>query len=321
MAQSDLPRQTMIDLVAAATMAPSMHNTQPWRFRFEPSSQTIGLYADPARMLRFADPNGRALHIACGAALFNLRLAAVVAGRQPVLRLLPDPDQPLLLATVRLAGRCRPQPVELELHEAIPARRTNRSPFSGQPVPPGVLGELAGAAQLEGAILHFPDHQEAIRLLGLAREAERVLLADPAYRSELASWAGGARDREGIPDEVMPPHDPRGTAPVRDFTSAGPASYAWFEDEPQLGLLSTHSCGRADWMRAGQALERVWLTATVRGLEVSPLTQPLETADAWLVRDPRSGVENPQMILRFGYGLPVPHSPRRSVTDVVDDPI
>ena len=319
-ARPDLPPQIMTDLVAAATMAPSMHNTQPWRFRLEPASQTIGLYADPARMLRLGDPDGRALHIACGAALFNLRLAAAAAGRQPVVRLLPDPGQPLLLATVRLAGRCRPQPDELELHEAIPARRTNRSPFSSRPVPPGVLAELAGAARMEGAILHFPDHQEAIRLLELARDAERALLSDPAYRSELARWAGGARDREGIPDEVMAPHDPRGTAPVRDFTPAGPLSYAWFEDEPQLALLSTHFGGPADWLRAGQALERVWLMATVRGLEVSPLTQPLETADAWLVRDPRSGVEHPQMILRLGYGLPVPHTPRRSVPDVVDGP-
>lgn len=319
--RSDLPRQTMADLVAAATMAPSMHNTQPWRFRFGPASQTMDLYADPARMLRFGDPDGRALHIACGAALFNLRLAAAAAGRQPVFRLLPDPGQPLLLATVRLAGPCRAQPDELELHAAIPERRTNRSPFSSRPVPPGVLAELAGAARIEGAILHFPDHQEAIRLLGLARDAERALLSDPAYRGELARWAGGARDREGIPDEVVAPHDPRGTAPVRDFTPAGPARYAWFEDEPQLALLSTHFGGRADWLRAGQALERVWLTATVRGLEVSPLTHPLETADAWLVRDPRSGVEHPQMILRFGYGLPVPRTPRRSVPDVVDGPL
>jgi nitroreductase len=317
----DLPRQAMADLVAAATQAPSMHNTQPWRFRFEPATQTIGLYADPARMLRFADPDGRALHIACGAALFNLRLAATVAGRQPVVRLLPDPGQLLLLATVRLAGPCRPQPDELELREAIPARRTNRSPFSSRPVPPGVLAELAGAARIEGAILHFPDHQEAIRLLGVARDAERTLLGDPAYRRELDRWAGGARDREGIPDGVMAPHDPRGTAPVRDFTPAAPASYAWFEDEPQLAVLSTHFAGQAAWLRAGQALERVWLTATVRGLEVSPLTHPLETADAWLVRDPRSGVEHPQMILRFGYGLPVPRTPRRPVTEVVDGPM
>jgi nitroreductase len=320
-APGDLSRRTMADLVAAATRAPSMHNTQPWRFRLDSAGQTISLYADPARELRCADPDGRALHIACGAALFNLRLAATVAGRQPVLRLLPDPGQHLLLATVRLAGPCRAQPDEVELYEAIPARRTNRDPFSGQPVPPGVLAELADAVRIEDGILHFPDHQEAIRLLGLARDAERALLADPAYRAELARWAGGARDREGIPGEVVAPRDPRGTAPVREFMPAGPARYAWFEDEPQLAVLAMQFSGRADWLRAGQALERAWLTATARGLEVSPLTQPLETADAWLVRDPRSSIENPQMILRLGYGLPVPRTPRRPIPDVLDAPM
>jgi len=107
---------------------------------------------------------------------------------------------------------------------------------------------------------------------------------------------------------------------VRDFTPAGPASYAWFEDEPQLAVLATPFGGRADWLRAGQALERAWLTATARGLAVCPLTHPLETADAWLVRDPRSGAENPQMILRLGYGLPVPRTRRRPIRDVLDAP-
>ena len=101
----NVPLQLVQDLVAAAVLAPSMHNTQPWRFRFEPGRQTIELHADPARMLRFGDPDGRAVHIACGAALLNLRLAAVVAGREPLVQLIPAVTQRLLLATVRLAGR------------------------------------------------------------------------------------------------------------------------------------------------------------------------------------------------------------------------
>lgn len=214
----DLFRRTVVDLVAAATTAPSMHNKQPWRFRFDSASQTISLYADPARMLRCGDPDGHALHIGCGAALFDLRLAATVVGRQPVLRLLPDPGQRLLLAMVRLAGPCRAQPDEPELHAAIPARRTNRDPFSSQPVPAGVLAELDEAVRIEGALLHFPDHQEDIRLLALARDAERALLADPAYRAELARWAGGTRDRDGLPGEAVAPRDHRGTAPMRNFT-------------------------------------------------------------------------------------------------------
>jgi nitroreductase len=308
------------ELIAAAILAPSMHNTQPWQFRFDPGCQTIELYADPARMLRFGDPDGRAVHIACGAALLNLRLAAIVAGRQPLIRLIPTVTQRLLLATVRLAGPCQPQPDEIELHAAIPARRTNRSPFSGRPVPRGILAELAEAPRREGAVLHFPDHQEAVRLLGLARDAERQLLAHPGYRAELARWAGGARDREGIPDAALAPHDPTGAAPVRDFAAARPGSahYAWFEERPQLAVLATPSCSRSDWLRAGQALQRVLLTATLRDIAASPLTQPLETPDAWLVRDPRSGFEYPQMILRFGYGLPAPHTPRRPVYEVLE---
>jgi Nitroreductase family len=315
------PPEVIEELIRTATLAPSMHNTQPWRFRFEPASQTIELYADSSRMLRHGDPHGRAVHIACGAALYNLRLAVAVAGREPVVRILPDPGKPLLLAVVRLAGAHRPLPAETELHAAIPARHTNREPFSNRPVPPGVLAELVEAAQ-EGAILHLPDHAETARLLYLVADAGRELAADPGYRAELARWAGGQREHEGIPGSAVGPRDPSGRTPVRDFTpgSHQPARYAWFEEAPQLAVLSTAGGTPADWLRAGQALQRVLLTATIRGVAVSPLTQPLETADSWLVRDRRSGSEKPQMIVRLGYGLPVAATPRRPVSDVLDDP-
>jgi nitroreductase len=317
---ADLPELQIADLLAAAVAAPSMHNTQPWRFRVRPATYTIELHADPARALRYGDPDGRAVHIACGAALFNLRLAAAVAGRQPIVTLLPDPGQPLLLATVRLAGQCRADPAERELHAAIARRHTNRNPFSSQRVPPDVLAELTEVAELEGAILHVLDRDETTRVLRMARDAERDQLADPAYREELARWAGGLRDREGIPDSALGPRSPDGRAPVRDFRPAQPAprSYASFEQAPQLAVLSMRFGGRADWLRAGQALQRVLLTGTTRGISASPHTLPLETRDAWLVRDPRSGSEQPQMILRIGYGQPVPGAPRRPVSEVLD---
>jgi nitroreductase len=315
----ELSRRLVEDLLAAATAAPSMHNTQPWRFRV--SKDMIELRADPERRLAVADPAGRAMYIACGAALLNLRLAAAIAGREPAVTLLPDPGQPLLLATVRLAGPHQAAPAERELHAAITLRHTNRGPFRTRPVPPGVLAELADAARVEGAILHVPDHDETARLLYLARDAERAWLADPAYRAELARWAGGPRDREGIPDSALGPRSPDRPAPVREFAPGrpSPAGYAWFEEDPQLTVLSTRSGGTAGWLLAGQALQRVLLTATLHGIAVSPLTQPLETDEAWLVRDPRSGHEEPQMILRLGYGLPVTPTPRRPVTDVLDN--
>jgi nitroreductase len=317
-------RQLTGELLRAAVAAPSMHNTQPWRFQIRDASATIELLADPARMLPSGDPHGRAAHIACGAALFNLRVAAAVAGLQPDIQLFPEPSQPLLLARIQLAGRHRATPWEGELYAAIPRRQTNREPFSSQAVPPGVKAELAEAASLEGAILHFLDHNEAVRVLRLAAEAERDLRADPDYRAELARWVGGQRDHDGIPDSALGPRSPEGDAPVRDFTPQrlrGHLRYAWFEEHPQLAVLSVRFGGASDWLAAGQALQRVWLTATCRGISVCPLTQPLETADAWLVRDPQAGAEQPQMILRIGYGLPLPPGAlRRPVTDVLHSP-
>jgi len=319
------PSRRLVDeLVRAAVAAPSMHNTQPWRFRIQDAGSTIELHADPARMLPVGDPDGRAAHIADGAALLNLRVAAAAAGLRPDIRLLPDPGQPLLLAEVRLIGRHDPTRWEGELRAAIWRRQTNREPFSSRPVPPGVRAEMAEAACLEGATLAFLDRDEAARVLSLAAEAERHLLANPAYRAELARWAGGYRDRDGIPGSALGPRSPEGRDPVRDFTPErrhAPVRYAWFEERPQLAVLSAGPGGPRAWLAAGQALERVWLTATCRGIWVCPLTQPLETAGAWQVRDPRSAAGQPQMILRIGYGLPLPPgAPRLPAADVIDQP-
>ncbi len=279
------------------------------------------MLADAARMLPVADPRGRAAHISCGAALLNLRVAATAAGLEPEVRLLPEPALPLLLAEVRLA---QPRPVtawDLELRAAITRRRTNREPYSTRPVPQGILAELAGAADAEGGILHFLDPEEAARVRHLAVDAELELFGDPAYRAELDRWTGGAREADGIPGAALGPRSPDGGDPVRRFAAVRgqPGRYAWFEDRPQLAVLSVRSGGPRGWLAAGQAMERAWLTATCRGISLCPLTQPLEAGSGWLVRDARSGSEEPQMILRMGYGLPVTAAaPRRPVADVID---
>jgi len=315
----ELSRRLVDQLLAAAVAAPSMHNTQPWRFHV--NQDMIEVRADPERMLLIADPTSRAVHIACGAAVLNMRLAAAVTGREPVVQLLPYPDEPLLLATVRLAGPHRASRVERELHAAITERHTNRRPFSARPLSPAAVARLADAARAEGGVLHVLDRDEAARVLYLVQDAEHDLLADRAYRSELASWVGGIRDLDGIPDSSLGPRSAGPPAAVREFTPGrpGPAGCARFEEHPQLAVLSTRFRARAFWLLAGQALQRVLLTATAHGIAVSPLTQPLETADAWLVRDPRAGREVPQMILRLGYGVPVPPTPRRPVLEVLDE--
>src|SRR5215831_20713468 len=131
MLEGALTRPTAERLIETATAAPSVHNSQPWRFIARLADRVIEIYADPARTLRQGDARGRAVHIACGSALFNLRLAAAQAGCEPVARLLPCPRDPLLLASVRLAGPYRPRPAERDLYAAI--RLIGRGPFTGHP--------------------------------------------------------------------------------------------------------------------------------------------------------------------------------------------
>jgi nitroreductase len=307
------------ELLQAAIAAPSMHNTQPWMMRIKDAGTKIELFADAARILPVADPEGRTAYIACGAALFNLRVAAAASGLLATIRLMPDAGQPLFVAEVELSDRYQASPEGGELRAAVPLRHTDREPYSDVAVPPGIRTELADAARTEKAMLRFLDDNEAVRVRRLAADAERELLENPAYRAELARWVGHDRHGDGIPSEAIGPRSAIGRDPVRDFRTdrREPVRYADFEDKPQLAVLSVRGHDVPNWIAAGQALERVWLTATCRGISLCPLTQALETPDAWLVRDTRWGFEYPQMIMRIGYGAPArATTPRRPIADV-----
>jgi len=178
-----LTRQTAERLIEAATAAPSVDNSQPWQFVAWPADRVIEIYADPPRTPRRGDPRGRAVHIACGSALFNLRLAIARAGCEPVARLLPSPRDPLLLASVRLAGPYRPRPAERDLYAAI--RLIGRGPFTAHPSR-GVLVALKEAAAVEGASLRELGQADELRILrGRAAGPVAVISTGAGDR---ASW-------------------------------------------------------------------------------------------------------------------------------------
>lgn len=309
-------------LVAAAGAAPSLHNSQPWGFGV--GGRHIEVYADAARQLRQADAAGRSLLISCGAALFNLRVAAEHLGFHPRVRLLPRDDEPTLVALVEVDHRHGRAGSLGGYAPYLPLRRTNRRPFRSRPVPTAVTGRLAEAARAEGAVLRIDDDPfEVSRLVDLLHEAALAERSDPDLLAERREWVGGARTDDGIPAESLGPrpHHPR--TPFRDL---GPMSglareEARFETTPTVGVLSTEHDRPVDWVRAGQALERLLLEATTAGVSASFLNQPLERADLrWLVRNPVTGVGYPQMVLRMGYGDEVPPTPRRAVDELLRPP-
>lgn len=190
-------------LVAAAVAAPSLHDTQPWRFRFDTDTRTVRIDAVADRVLRHTDPVGRAVHLSVGCAVLNLRIAATHFGWEPVPRLLPCPDRPALLATVRLAESVRGAP-STGLYEAVWRRRSSRFPFSGRPLPSDLLAELTEAAHLEGAALRFPGRNDTDRVLRTTREAECRNRADADRAAESRRLVSGPHSRSlGLPSAVL----------------------------------------------------------------------------------------------------------------------
>ncbi|WP_236654525.1 Acg family FMN-binding oxidoreductase [Streptacidiphilus anmyonensis] len=311
-------------LAAAGGAAPSLHNSQPWRFRATGDRRGLLVERDPSRAVPVTDPMGRALHVSLGAAVLNLRAAAASLGLECRLRLLPDPERPDLVASLAFDRRppdAPPNP-DAELYPAIAERHSSRQAFTNRDVPERLVAELIAAADHEGVVLAVLEEAETRRILALTADAERRTAADLAREAETRSWVRvEALATDGIPVEALGPLDRDARVPVRSFTGhpphGGPGSVR-FEALPQLATFTTAHDDRSAWVRTGMALERVWLVATVNGLRGSVLHQAVEWPDTrWQLRDPETGPGYVQVILRLGYGPPGARTPRRPVEEIL----
>jgi nitroreductase len=276
------------ELVGKARMAPSLHNAQPWAFRVRWNA--VEVYADRSRAIPVLDPDDRQLLIGVGAAVFGIRLGVSVLGAEPGVALLPGAERGDLAALVTVGPEHRPTIAEAHLAEQAPLRRTIRERMDPR-VPEQARRGLTAAARLESATLNWiVDHGAPQHLAHLVTLAERREEGDPRFSAELT----------GRP-RAMPGLDPA-------------------EPEPTVAVLTTDGDRPADWLRAGQALLRVLLSATMDGLGAAYVNQPLELPDLRTrVRDELDLPGFPQLILRFGRplgGWPPP-TPRRPVCDLL----
>src|SRR3954452_24491954 len=127
-------------VIECASLAPSVHNTQPWKF--VPTGSGLDMLADSGRQLDYLDPTSRQLHVSCGAALEFAVVTTRAVGRACHVQLLPDPARADLLAHVEVGGEEPASTPESDLAGAIPRRYTDRGPYSDRPVPPAVLVDV-----------------------------------------------------------------------------------------------------------------------------------------------------------------------------------
>jgi len=313
------PGHAAFHLARAAGHAPSVHNTQPWFFADEGGDRGFELHADPGRRLYLTDPEGRQMVISCGAALFNVRVAVRNLGFRPVVALLPDLARPDFLARVRWGAYAATNREVAAMERAMLLRHTHRGPFGPGPLPWSLVEELREHAGVEGVVLETVDGPRRLRFLADAvREAESAHRAAPGHVSEVSGGFGLARRpwRERVPHDACRLDPDRTFLPGRDYTGrlveCDSAARRWTERSGTVVVLSTVQDTRTDWLRTGQALQRVLLSAAVHGVMAAFHTQPLEfPALRAELRARLTGEYFPQLILRLGRAPYVHPSPRR----------
>lgn len=303
-------------LVGYSILAPSSHNTQPWKFNV--SKDQIDLYVDKSRWLQFADADRRELRISLGCALENLLVAAEHFGYEANVTYLNEGD---LVARVTLVQKSLPSQ-DSRLIDAIVARQTNRNAYLDRLVPKMELQKLQNITEdftkdrsIQFYLTSDPDIRNKFRDLEV--QADQTLYADANYKSELGHWLGqGVLGPTGV--------QALATQLAVVFLDVGPEETRkdaeLVNNTPVLGFISTRENDSISQIRAGQAFERFWLEATTLGISLQPMSQTLEVPEtkAELEEILPTGSGHAQQVFRLGYAEPAEeHSPRRPLSEVM----
>jgi hypothetical protein len=300
-----------------AILAPSSHNSEPWRFRVHDGG--VDLLLDHTRWLKIADDDQRELHISVGCALENLLIAAEHFGLGHKVLLMPRPDDPSVAASVELEKNGKPAPHRPEgLFEMIPVRHTNHGQYEDRMVPAEVRQQLQQLCVEEGVFLHLTDDDEIKRKVNeLVVRGDAIEFADPAFREELGYWIG-----QGVfgTSWLMSKIGKLAVSYIDMGKSQGKKDSEVVMSSPSLGIISTPSDDRPWQLKVGQVYERLSLLAASHGIWCQPMSQIVEVPElkaevAELL--PESRV-TPQHPFRLGYApAEKDHTPRRPLEEML----
>ena len=309
--------QRLAFLLRYAILAPSSHNTQPWKFAV--SRDEIAIFVNPDHWLRVADPDQRELYASVGCALENLLIAAEHFGYGYQVTYFPEVLNQRLVAAVEFLPGQKTTPYRgPELFDAISARHTNHQPFEPRPISEDVLERMNACVVEEDLSLHLTGDLEARRKADeLAGRAAAIQFADPAFREELGYWLYD--DAFGTPWLLAKLAQMAGAYLDLSKYKAKPDGERLM-GAPMLGIICSKENERLSQVRVGQAFERIYLTATALGIRLQPLSQIVEVPEtradlATLIAD--KGMI-PQQPFRLGYAeAEASHTPRRPIEEMM----
>jgi len=292
--------EALATAVAAAALAPSIHNAQPWRWRM--TGDGLDLHLGPSRLPDVADPDARLATLSCGAALHHARVSLAAQGWRATATRMPDPAGPEHLARLQVDGPA-PAPVEavtVRRGQTIGLRHTDRRPLSGRRIGPDELAAIITAVHAEGSLLHVLYPDQVVSLAAAADHAQRAEPQETNWLAELAYWTGGSRPTStDIPRATVPSRPAWPTD--RDLGHDGePRLSGGYDRSALFAILYDRGDQPLNWLRAGEALSAAWLTATEIGVSMRPLSATIEMVSTrQAIRILLASVGYPYLVLRL----------------------
>ncbi|MCA2213990.1 Acg family FMN-binding oxidoreductase [Jidongwangia harbinensis] len=295
------PKQALMQAADAARHAPSIHNTQPWRWVVR--ADTLELHAATRRQLRTGDPEGRMMLLSCGTALHHARVALAADGwTHRVDRPAGEP-----LAVIRAEAHGATDLAAVRLVQMMRVRRTDRRTVTEEPLTDDAVQPLIAAAGTAGIRTHVLNSDQVIELAVLVEQAQKAQAGDDDLRSETADWVGGDRPAgTGIPGSAIPAEPPQTTVAEREFPAPGTLrAGAGHDTAATYAVLYGAGDEPGDWLRAGEALSALWLTAAGNTVTVLPISSPVEVPfTRQALRHMLGDLGFPYLVVRLGHGDP-----------------
>lgn len=323
-----LDRGAVEAVVALASRASSLHNTQPWRRQLQDGVLT--LRADRSRQLRVPDPDRHSVHVSRGAAAELTQLTIAAQGWVVDVSLLPDRADPDVLARFHPTSYGERNQEAAQRMVAAGRRRSKRRVFGPRSVSPQETERLRDAAQAHGVYAHFPSRaDENLELAVAISRADGSERDDPAYAAEMAEWVRRDPDRpDGVPTSVIPavPIDrPRHTdIPLSDSELGIPGTQlisTGVDERPLIGVIFTEGDSPLERLHAGGSMMRLMIQAELDGLATCALSQAVDLLFfRSQLRTVMSWTGYPQMMVRVGQkpdSAAAPLTARRPVDDVL----
>lgn len=322
MIRTTLSRDVIAHAVHRACRAPSIHNSQPWRFVGDHAGG-LQLFLDRDRLVD-ADSSGRQALLSCGAVLDHFKVALAAAGWVANVDYYPNPNDYTHLASIGFV----PMEFVTDAHrsraDAILTRRTDRLPFD-EPADWDAF-EIVLRQQVgdDLALLDVLPDNARPQLAEASQLTESLRLYDSSYHAELAWWTGPFGASDGIPQSSLV------TAAEGDRVDIGrnfPITHhrerrsQVSEDRSKIVMLSAFDDRRLDILTCGEALSVALLEATMAGFATCPLTHMTELAASRDILSGLSGRALPQVLIRVG-SVPAsddaePPTPRRPLDEVL----